>query len=215
MKGDMPILKDNLELLPEIDESYIELKVNLDFSIKNTGIKSLAVLSVNSGEGRTTCCMNLAAAYANAGKKVVIIDTDLRKPSVHLQFRDSNQQGLSNYLSKRAHYGEIVKDSGHPNLMYIPAGNVPVNPSQLLSSVEMDLLMQELKDNFDVIIADTPPAQKSIDAKIMVAKCDGVLLVTQYGKVKPTAALKLKEELTHADAHLVGVVLNKVTGKKS
>lgn len=211
----MAKLKDSLELLPKVDEAFIELKVNLDFSIKKTGMQSLAVLSVNSGEGRTASCLNLAMAYAKSGKKVVIIDSDLRKPSIHVTFGDPNQIGLSQYLSKRASYEGIIKDSTYPNLMYIPAGAALANPAELLVSTEMDTLMQELKNRFDVIIVDTPPAQTYIDAKIMAAKCDGVLLVMEYGKVRPAAAQRLQEELAHAEAPLVGILLNKVTAKRS
>ncbi|MCZ8516481.1 CpsD/CapB family tyrosine-protein kinase [Paenibacillus filicis] len=211
----MPTWKDNFDKLPQVEETYVELKVNLDFSIKKSGIQSLAILSAGQGEGRTTCCLNLAVLYAKAGKKVVVLDANLRNPSLHSWFRDSNQTGLSTYLAKRTPYGELVKDSGYSNLMYIPAGTSPMNPSELLSSVEMDSLMAELKQSFDLIIMDTPPALQHIDAKIAASKCDGVLLVLEYGKVKPAAALKLKEELVHAEARLLGTVLNKVVRKSS
>ncbi|CAG7632524.1 CpsD/CapB family tyrosine-protein kinase [Paenibacillus allorhizosphaerae] len=209
----MPKLKDRLELLPKVDEAFTELKVNLDFSIKKNGMQSLAVLSGNAGEGRTTSCLNLAMAYAKAGKKVVVLDADFRNPSTHVTFGDSNHVGLSKYLAKQAPYGDIVKNSAYPGLMYIPAGPSPLNAPEQLASAEMDLLMQDLKQHFDVIVVDTPPAQKFIDAKIMAAKCDGVLLVMEYGKVRPAAAQRLKEELTHAAAQLVGILLNKVTVK--
>ena len=97
--------------------------------------------------------------------------------------------------------------------MYIPTGPAPANAPEQLASSAMDSLLGELKQQFDVIIVDTPPAHQNIDAKIMAAKCDGVLLVMEYGKVKPASALRLKEELEHAAARLVGILLNKVAGK--
>lgn len=209
----MPKLKDRLEPLPQVDEAFTELKVNLDFSIKQNGMQSLAVLSGSNGEGRTTSCLHLAMAYAKAGKKVVVLDADFRHPSVHGKFGDSNHVGLSQYLAGQASFGDIVKHSAYPGLMYIPAGPAPVNAPEQLASSAMDSLLGELKQQFDMIIVDTPPALQNIDAKIMAAKCDGVLLVMEYGKVKPASALRLKEELEHAAAPLVGILLNKVAGK--
>ncbi|CAG7613218.1 Putative tyrosine-protein kinase YveL [Paenibacillus solanacearum] len=211
----MPKSKDNIELLPQVDDVFMNLKVNLDFSIKKHGMQSIAVVSTSPGEGRTTSCLNLALSYATSGKKVVLLDADLRKPAIHSWFNDSNQLGLCQYLTKLNSSNEILKNTRFPNLTYIPTGYTQMNPSGLLSSEEFDRLMQELKNRFDVIVVDTPPALKYIDAKIMAAKCDGVLLVMECGKVKPGTALKLKEELAHAEARLIGTLLNKVSKKSS
>ncbi|WP_082034251.1 CpsD/CapB family tyrosine-protein kinase [Cohnella kolymensis] len=146
-------------------------------------------------------------------KKVILIDADLRKPSVHLTFRVHNGKGLSNVLGKQNGVTQVVMDTNIENLTFMPAGPIPVNPSELLASKTMEAMLAELTQRYEMIIFDCTPVLTQMDAKIVTAICDGTLLVVEYGKSKRNMAKKVKEELVHARANLVGVVMTKIKKK--
>jgi capsular exopolysaccharide synthesis family protein len=190
-------------------EGYRSLRFNIEFSATDRKIKTITITSANRGEGKTTIALNLAVAYAQIGKKVVLLDANLRTPSIHLAFGGDNSRGLTNYLTKRSAASEIIQESYIENLSFIMSGPIPTNPSELLASEQMNLLLAELKMNYDMIIVDTPAVLSLTDAKIMATKCDGVLLVVEYGKLKQNVAKRVKEELLLTKATLMGVVMNK------
>jgi capsular exopolysaccharide synthesis family protein len=194
-------------------EAYRALRLNIEFSVSDREVKTITVTSANRGEGKTTTALNLAVAYAQLGKRVILLDADLRNPSIHLAFGGDNSRGLTNYLTNKNAMNEITQESHVQNLSTITSGPIPPNPAELLASKQMNSLLAQLKMNYDMIIVDTPPVLTLTDAKIMAAKCDGVLLVLEYGKVKRNAAKKVKEELMLAKAKLMGVVLNKINKK--
>jgi capsular exopolysaccharide synthesis family protein len=194
-------------------EAYRALRLNIEFSVFDREVKTITVTSANRGEGKTTTALNLAVAYAQLGKRVILLDADLRNPSIHLAFGGDNSRGLTNYLTNKNAMNEITQESHVQNLSTITSGPIPPNPAELLASKQMNSLLAQLKMNYDMIIVDTPPVLTLTDAKIMAAKCDGVLLVLEYGKVKRNAAKKVKEELMLAKAKLMGVVLNKINKK--
>lgn len=194
-------------------EAYRSLRCNIEFSIVNHGIKTIAITSVHRGEGKTTTALNLAVAYAQIGKKVILLDTDLRKPSLHVTFGGDSSRGLTSYLVNQSTINEIIHESFVDNLSIIIAGAIPPNPSDLLASKQMNSLLAELKENYDLVIIDTPPVLMLTDAKVIASKCDGVLLVMEYGRVKRNEAKKVKEELMLAKAMLIGVVLNKINNQ--
>lgn len=191
-------------------EAYRSLRFNIEFSVFDREVKTIAITSANRGEGKTTTALNLAVANAQIGKKVILLDADLRKPSIHLTFGGDYNKGLTNFLANHSAANEIIRDSYIDNLSIIKSGPIPSNPSELLASKQMNSLLDELKQNYDLIIVDTPPILMLTDAKILAAKCDGVLLVIEYGKVKRKAAQKVREELMLAKSNLIGVVLNKI-----
>jgi capsular exopolysaccharide synthesis family protein len=194
-------------------EAYRSLRFNIEFSAFDREVKTIAITSANRGEGKTTTALNLAAAYAQIGMKVILLDADLRNPSIHLAFGGDNSRGLTSFLTNRNAMKEITQESYIENLSTITSGPIPSNPAELLASKQMNLLLDELKKNYDLIIVDTPPILTLTDAKIMAVKCDGVLLVMAYGKVKLKAAKQVKEELMLAKAKLMGVVMNKINRK--
>jgi capsular exopolysaccharide synthesis family protein len=194
-------------------EAYRTLRTNIDFSAFDRTVKAITITSANRGEGKTSTALNLAVAYAQAGKKVMLVDADLRKPALHLAFNWENSRGLTNYLANQIAIHEIIRETPIENLSLIVSGHIPPNPSELLASPRMSVLLTELKDKYDIILFDTSPALTLTDAKIMAAASDGVLLVVEYGKVKRDVAKKMKDDLSLVKANLLGIVLNKLNTK--
>jgi capsular exopolysaccharide synthesis family protein len=194
-------------------DAYRNLRINLDFYTANRNIVTIAITSAHPGEGKTTTILNLAVAYAHVGKKVLLIDADTRRPMVHQSFRMDNEIGLTNVLTKQNSVSEAIKNTEIPNLSIMTSGPKHYNTSELLASKTFDELLIELKQRFDVILIDTPPAFALMDAKIVAAKSDGVLLVVQYRKVKRGEANRLKEEFADVQDKLLGVAFNKINNK--
>jgi capsular exopolysaccharide synthesis family protein len=191
-----------------ISEAYRILRTNVDFSMIDNELRSLMVTSAGPGEGKTTTVANLAITYAQTGKKVVVIDADMRKPTMHHCFSISNRVGLSNILTGQVKLEEGLKESHINGLFVIPSGTIPPNPSEILGSKRMEALLDELKEKYDLIIFDTPPALVVADAQITASLCDGVILVIDSGKVKREHALKMKANFDLLNAKVLGVVLN-------
>ncbi|MFD0682145.1 MULTISPECIES: CpsD/CapB family tyrosine-protein kinase [unclassified Paenibacillus] len=206
---------DIMQINPEspIFEAYRTLRINIEFSAFDRVVKTITITSANPGEGKTSTAVNLAVAYAQAGKKVMLVDADLRKPALHHAFNSDNSRGLTNFLANQIDIHEIIRDTPIENLSLILSGHIPPNPSELLASPRMHTLLAELKENYDIVLFDTSPALTLTDAKVMAAISDGVLLVVEYGKVKRDVAKKLRDDLIHVKANLLGVVLNKLNSK--
>ncbi|MBM7567312.1 capsular exopolysaccharide synthesis family protein [Paenibacillus sacheonensis] len=176
-------------------------------------MKIMMVTSAQRREGKTTTVSNLAIAYAQEGKKVLLIDTDLREPSLHAVFNMSNRNGLTSILSNQVEWREIFKESVTDNLTVLTSGPIPPNPSELLSSRRMQELLEELKEEFDIILFDTPPILVVTDGLVVSNYCDGVILVVVSGKVDKELVVKAKANLEHVNARIAGVVLNKMNAK--
>lgn len=185
------------------------------FSSVDKEIKSIMVTSPESADGKSTTAANLAIVFAQQGKSVLLVDTDLRIPSVHYAFHASNMYGLTSVLTREVDIDAAIMKTYIPNLAILTSGAIPPNPSELLSSKAMEKLMTELKDRFDMIIYDTPPVLAVADAQIIGHKCDGVVLIVASGKTNKDYALKAKELLENARSQLIGVIVNGVeTSKK-
>jgi len=196
-----------------ISETFRTLRTNIDFSSVDEQIRVIMLTSAGPGEGKSTTASNLAVAYAQSDKKVLVIDADLRKPTMHHTFMKTNRWGLSNVVSGQSAPAEVIVETHVHNLFLMPSGPVPPNPSEMLASKRMTAMLEELKESFDVIIIDTPPALAVTDAQVVATKVDGVLIVIDYGKVKREAAMKVKANLQHVNARMLGVVINNVNRK--
>ncbi|WP_169088042.1 CpsD/CapB family tyrosine-protein kinase [Paenibacillus sp. PL91] len=205
------------ELNPKspISEGYRMLRTNIEFSTINQKLQIIMVTSSKPSEGKSTTCANMAVAFAQANKKVLLIDADLRKPSQHHIFGKSNRTGLTTALFNQLKLEDIIQFTGTENLSIIQAGPTPPNPSELLSSDQMADLLKTARERYDVIIIDTPPIMSVTDAQIVATQSDGVVLVVDSGKVKKDVALKAKALLEHVKARLIGVVLNKINRNHS
>lgn len=192
-----------------ISEQYKTIRTNIEFSSSINGdIHSLLVTSSGPGEGKSTTVANLAVVFAQQGKKILLVDADLRKPTVHYTFRKDNMMGLTNVLTKKATLSQAASASDIPNLFILTSGPIPPNPAELLGSKAMDELLIQATESFDLILFDTPPVLAVADAQILSSKCDGSVLVVRSNATVIEAATKAKELLLAAQAKLLGVVLN-------
>lgn len=172
------------------------------------------VTSAGPGEGKSTTTSNLAITYAQAEQKVLLIDADLRKPTLQHTFMCSNRYGLSNVLTRQCQVREVIQETFVPNLYVLPSGMHAPNPAELLGSNRMRELIEDLRREFDIIVIDTPPTLAVTDSQILATICDGVVLVVDSGKVKIAQAQKTKEKLEHVNAKILGVVLNNIKRNK-
>ncbi|MFD9365207.1 CpsD/CapB family tyrosine-protein kinase [Priestia megaterium] len=191
-----------------VAEQYRTIRSNIQFSSLDEDIRSLVMTSSGPGEGKSTTAANLAIVYAQQGKKVLLVDADLRKPTAHFSFRLENHIGFTNVLTKKTKLLEAVYQTDIPNLSILTSGPIPPNPSELLASKNMDKLLEIMYENFDFILFDTPPTLAVTDAQILSNKAEATLLVVSSGTTDRNAAQKAKELLTNAKARLLGVILN-------
>ncbi|MBY0203009.1 CpsD/CapB family tyrosine-protein kinase [Paenibacillus polysaccharolyticus] len=196
-------------------EAYRKLRTNIQFSSIDSQIQTIMIASASSGEGKTTTIGNLAVTYAQEGKKVLVMDTDLRKPAVHLMFNVPNHVGLTSVLSSQYKVTEVLRETGVEGLHVLSSGPIPPNPSEMIGSRKMTALLEGLKEEYDVILFDTPPVLTVTDALIISSLCDGVILVVNAGKVKKDLVKKAKAHLEHVNARILGAVLNNVQVPKS
>jgi capsular exopolysaccharide synthesis family protein len=190
-------------------EAYRVLRTNLRFAAAGEPLQTVAIASAERGEGKSVTAVNLAAAFAQEGKNVVVVDADLRGPSLHYFFAKSNRVGLSTILTGNAQLRQAAVPSGIENLTLLPSGPVPPNPAELLGSERMSGLLEELKAEFDIVIFDTPPTLAVTDSQVLAAKCDGVLFVVRSGSVRRSAAVRAVARLRQVHARLLGAVLNR------
>lgn len=192
-----------------IAEAYRTLRTNIHFSNAAGDLKVIIFTSAGPREGKSTTVANTGIALAKIGKKVIILDCDLRKSVQHKIF-DKKNQGLTNILVGDIPITNLIQETEIDNLRIITSGPLPPNPSELLSSKAMEGVLDYLRKEVDYIIIDAPPAIAVTDACILAAKADGVVLVLDTCTIKPEMAQKAKELLLKAKAHFLGVVLNRI-----
>ena len=193
-----------------VAEAFRSLRTNLEYSSVDDPARTLLVTSSGESEGKSTVAANLAIVEAQSGKKVIIIDADMRRPKVHVQFNKSNRKGLSDVVTGKLRIEDVVKTYDQvENLSIITCGTIPPNPSELLGSDRMSQTLKELEEQFDLIIIDTPPMIVS-DAQILSGKVDGVIFVVIPGQTRAIAALRPIEELRRIGSHVLGIVANKI-----
>ncbi|WP_408008275.1 CpsD/CapB family tyrosine-protein kinase [Pseudalkalibacillus sp. A8] len=197
-----------------ISEQYRTIRTNIQFSSADSEYRTMMVTSSGPGEGKSTTTANLAVVLSQQGKKVLLVDADLRKPTAHYTFRVSNAQGITNVLTKQIPLTEGCRQTEVENLSVLPSGPIPPNPAELLGSRMMKEMIKEALEAYDVVLFDTPPVLAVTDAQVLANICDGVVLVVGSSVTEKEAALKSKELLEAAKAKLLGVVLNRKKMKK-
>ncbi len=198
-----------------ISEQYRTIRTNIQFSAVDSTIRSLMVTSSGPGEGKSTTVANLAIVFAQQEKRVLLIDADMRKPTVHYTFQLHNNVGLTNVLTKQAELSKAINKTEQENLFVLTSGPIPPNPAELLGSKSMEEMIEAAYQQYDIILFDTPPVLAVTDAQILANKCDGTLLVVSSGNTEMEAATKSKELLLTAKGKLLGTVLNQKKVKDS
>jgi exopolysaccharide transport family protein len=193
-----------------LSEAYRNIRTSILLSFSEKPPKRILLTSPNPAEGKTTTVINIAIALAQTGARVVIVDTDLRKPRIHKVFDKENGVGLSNFLSGRAELESLVKGTEIPNLFYIPSGPIPPNPSELIGSNLFKSMMVSLEERFDHIVLDSPPVLGFADSIILSTFVDGIILVVSGGKTPRETLQRAKEVLQQVNAKILGVIINRV-----
>lgn len=195
-------------------EAYRSLKTNIQYSSFDKEYKTIVITSSNPGEGKSTTSGNLALTLAEGESRVLLVDCDMRKPSMHKNFRVTNTYGIADILLQR----KKVMDVAHmynKNLSIITAGKVPPNPAEMLGSKAMSAFLEEMKDHFDYIILDTPPVQVVADAQILSTKVDGTIIVVRAGVTKKEDVNDTVNTLKKVNANIIGTVLHAVDSSKN
>ncbi len=208
--------KPNIELIchshpkSSTAEAYRTLRTNLGFASMDKPCRSVLFTSTSPRDGKSTVSSNLAVVMAQAGYRVVLIDSDLRKPMQHLIFQIENRRGLTNCLLKEAEVASVLHNGLVDNLYVMPSGPIPPNPAEMLNSASTELILQELLAEYDYVFIDSPPVLAVTDATILSTLVDGVVLIVNSGNTRTDLARKACEQLSKGNARLLGVVLNQV-----
>jgi tyrosine-protein kinase Etk/Wzc len=216
-KNDIPVSQLVVDKKPKsmIAESFRNIRSNLDFISNKPGSKLIAVTSTISGEGKTFVSINLAGILAFAGKKVIIIDADMRKPKIHVGFNVSNEKGLSNLLINKNTLEESILKSDLANLHFITAGPIPPNPSELLLSDTMNKLIEELQTRYDYVLIDNPPIGIVTDSMTLLQKADYPIYVFRAGVSRKFFVNNLQKLILDNKIKNISIVLNGVEQRKA
>ena len=198
----------------EITEAFRSLRTNLEFAGVDNPLKTILVASPNMSAGKTSIAVNLAIVIAQAGNNVILLETDLRRPSINTFLGLPDSKGLSDALRDGLLIEDAIHVWGEGNIKVISAGELPPNPSELLGGQKMNQILDQLKSMADVVIIDGPPSLVA-DAAILAAKVDGVLLVIRYGYTRKREALATLEQFRRAYARVLGVALNRMPRSRS
>ena len=192
-----------------ISEEFRTLRTNIQFSMIDKELKTLMVTSSKQGEGKSTIAANLAVVFASQGKKVLLVDADMRNPSLHKLFKVRNQQGLTSILTtKNRQITNLLHKTSQENLELLTSGILPPNPSELLASQRMSQFIETVKQEYDLIVFDMPPVNIVTDAQVMGNKADGTVFVIRKEVADLSEILKAKELLNLVQANVLGAVFN-------
>ncbi|TCI48244.1 MULTISPECIES: CpsD/CapB family tyrosine-protein kinase [unclassified Exiguobacterium] len=192
-----------------ISEQYRTIRTNLEFTSIGQKLQMINVTSASTGEGKSTTAANLAVVYAQLGKRVLLIDCDLRKPTAQFTFNLSSQAGLSTILVGRILLERAIQKTGVERLSLLTAGPIPPNPTELIASDQMVELLDEVRRQYDIVILDAPPMMQVADARLLAKIADGTILVISCENSERQLVVKAKEQLERTGTHMLGLVLNK------
>lgn len=195
-----------------IAEAYRILRTNVDFARVGQPGKLLLITSANEGEGKTTTVANLAIVMAQSGRRVIVVDSDLRRPSLHRALGVRSENGLTTVLlDDPPDIGGALRPTSWPNLLVLTSGPIPPNPAELLGSDNMERVLDRLRDGADLVLFDSSPCLIVADPSILAARVDGVILVVDAGQTRVEELVRSKERLTRGSARVLGAVLNRLS----
>lgn len=198
-----------------ISEQYRTIRTNLQFASVDEPLQSILITSAGPSSGKSLTAANLAVVYAQQGKKTLLIDADMRKPTVHYTFRVDNLRGLSNMLVGDTTLEQAVSPSDVDNLDVLTCGPIPPNPAELLASKRMEEILKQANQLYDFVIFDTPPLLAVTDAKILANIVDGCILVIRSKVTKMEEVEKATDLLDDGRAKVLGAILNDKEKKES
>src|SRR5204862_7744557 len=191
-------------------EAYRVLRTNLLFSRKDDKLNTVAVVSAGAGEGKSTTVFNLATVFAQSRQRVLIVDSDLRRPTLHKMLQVSNGVGLTNYLLKQGTLEDVIQTTNLPTLDFLASGKLPSSSLGILSSAQMRDLITELKRRYDYVFFDSPPIRGVSDASILASEVDLTLQVIQYRRYPQPMNIRAKQMIEKVGGNLMGIVLNNI-----
>lgn len=204
----LELVRAKAQMVKSTEEYYNSIRTNIQFSGRD--LKVITLTSAQPGEGKSTTSVNLAISFAHAGFRTLLIDADTRNSVMSGTFKSNERyQGLTSFLSGNAELSDVICDTSIDNLMIIPAGQVPPNPTSLIQNDNFKAMIEIVRGLYDYVIIDTPPLGLVIDAAILAHHSDASLLVTKAGADKRRTITKLKEQLEQSGAVFLGVILNK------
>lgn len=205
----LELVRAKAQMIKSLEEYYNSIRTNIQFSGRD--LKVITLTSAQSGEGKSTTSTNLAISFAKAGFRTLLIDADTRNSVMSGTFKSNERyQGLTSFLSGNAELSDVICDTSIDNLMILPAGQVPPNPTSLIQNDNFKSMIETVRGLYDYVIIDTPPLGLVIDAAILAHHSDASLLVVKAGADKRRTVTKLKEQLEQSGAVFLGVILNKV-----
>jgi succinoglycan biosynthesis transport protein ExoP len=198
-----------------VAECCRSLRTNILFSGAGRPLKTIVVSSANPREGKTTSVIYLGTTMAQSGQRVLLIDTDMRRPRLHVSMGISRQTGLSNLIVGDKDYDDVIKTTEIPNLYLLPCGPLPPNPAELLMTKRFEEVLAELGKRFDRIILDSPPLQLVTDAVVLSRHTDGVILIVHAGKTLRDEIKRSARQIKHVGGHIFGVIVNAIDDSRS
>jgi len=192
-------------------EAYRVLRTNIMFSQKDPKLNTITIVSGGAGEGKSTTTFNLATIFAQNNQRVLVVDSDLRRPSLHKILKVSNSIGLTNYLLKQNTLEEVIQTTSLPTFDFMPSGKLPSSSMGVLSSVQMKELIQDVKRRYDWVFFDSPPIMGVSDASILASEVDMVLQVIQYRRYPQPMTIRAKQMIEKVGGNLLGIVLNNIS----
>ena len=193
-----------------LQEAYKTLRTNMLFALRGKGCKRFCITSSIPGEGKSITILNLAISIAQTGKKVLLIDADLRRPALARLLAVNPVPGLSNVLAGQSSESDAIRAEIYPNLDVVFSGDIPPNPSEILSSEQMQRLVEDMSLRYDYILVDTPPVNMVSDCCLVANLLDGVVLLARQGKARKDGVKQAMSQLTLTGAKVLGCVFNGV-----
>ena len=191
-------------------EAYRVLRTNILFARKDQKLTAIVVVSAGAGEGKSTTTLNLATVFAQAGMQVLIVDSDLRRPTLHKLLHVTNDLGLTNYLLKQNTLEEVIQTTAVPMLNFMASGKLPSSSMSILNSMQMKQMISELKDRYEFVFFDSPPILGVSDASVLASEVDIVIQVIQYRRYPQPMNLRAKQVIEKVGGSFLGIVLNNI-----